>query len=229
MFGRNVRRYDLVNRVMTLGLDRRWRAMAAAEAGLADGGAVLDVCCGTGDLSFALGDANPGSRVVGLDFSRAMLQRAREKAADRRSAACASVAFVEGDLLRLPFADSEFDAVTVAWGLRNVPDLGGALAEMVRVTKPGGRVVSLDMTPVPRGLAGRLHTAWLGGVVPLLGRLISGDADAYRYLPASVALFPPAAELAATMARAGLDVVRYRLLALGGVAIHVGELSPSPR
>ena len=227
MFDRIVLRYDLLNRVMTLGLDRRWRTMAASAAGLAADGVVLDVCCGTGDLSFALGDVYPGSRVVGLDFSSAMLHRAREKAADRRSAAGTSITFVEGDLLRLPFADNEFDAVTVAWGLRNVRDLEGALAEMARVTRPGGRVVSLEMTPASGGLARSIHNAWLEGVVPVLGRIISGDATAYSYLPASVASFPPAAEMAATMVRAGFGSVRYRLLALGGVAIHVGEVSSS--
>lgn len=228
MFDRIVPRYDLLNRVMTLGLDSRWRAMAAAQAQVRDGDAILDVCCGTGDLTFALNDSFPSSQVTGLDFSEAMVARAREKAAGKGCEGRDQPRFVVGDVLRLPFCDGEFGAVTVAWGLRNVYDLERALDEMVRVTRPGGRVVCLDMTQSEPTFSRAVHQFWLGRAVPLLGRFLAGDAAAYAYLPASVQTFPPADELAGIMVRAGLLAVRYRRLALGGVALHVGH-APSRR
>ncbi len=227
MFDRIVPRYDAMNRIMTLGLDRRWRAMAAAEADVGEGDAILDVCCGTGDLAITLADMHPECRIVGLDFSRAMLGRAHAKASGCGNAARESLSFVRGDLLHLPFADGEFAAVTVGWGLRNVNDLGGAIAEMIRVTRPGGRVICLEMT-FAQTMAGRVaYGLWLERVVPVLGRIVGGDAEAYAYLPASVEAFPRAPELAAIMRHAGLNHVRYRLLALDCVAIHVGSVTAS--
>jgi demethylmenaquinone methyltransferase / 2-methoxy-6-polyprenyl-1,4-benzoquinol methylase len=224
MFGGIAPRYDLMNRLMTLGLDGCWRRMAAAQALLAPGADVLDVCCGTGDLTFSLADACPSCAVTGLDFTPEMLVRARRKAAAReRRGLPVPRAFVAGDLLALPFEDGRFAAVTVGWGVRNVPDVPGALREMARVTRPGGRVVCLESTAAPDGLGKRFHDVWMGRVVPLLGRLVTGDPSAYAYLPASVAAFPRADELAAIMAGAGLANVRYRRLGFGAVALHVGE------
>ncbi len=133
-------------------------------------------------------------------------------------------AFVRGDLLDLPFADGEFAAVTVGWGVRNVPDIPRAFAEMRRVTRPGGRVVCLESTQAPNGAGRRFQRIWMGRVVPLLGRLVTGDATAYAYLPASVEAFPRVGELAAIMAAAGLTRIRYRRFGFGAVAIHVGDV-----
>lgn len=230
MFGRIAPHYDLMNRLMTVGLDRRWRRMAAAEARSVPGERALDVCCGTGDLSFALAEHWPGSLVTGLDFTAEMLERARQKAArcgegDACSAAGArSPEFVQGDVLALPFADGEFAAVTVGWGIRNVPDLPRALSEMARVTRPGGRVVCLESTRPPQGFGRRFHRVWFDRIVPALGRLVAGDDSAYSYLPASVQDFPDADRLAALMAEAGLARVRYRRLGFGAVALHVAEV-----
>ena len=221
-------RYDLMNRLMTGGRDGHWRRIAAREAAPAPGDRVLDACCGTGDLSFALAEECPGCEVVGLDFTEAMLERAREKAAARRRRGLLAPTFVRGDLLDLPFADGELAAVTVGWGVRNVPDVPRAFAEMTRVTRPGGRVVCLESTQAPDGVGKRFQRVWMGRMVPLLGRVVTGDATAYAYLPASVEAFPRAEGLAAIMAAAGLTRVRYRRFGFGAVAIHVGEAPAAP-
>jgi demethylmenaquinone methyltransferase/2-methoxy-6-polyprenyl-1,4-benzoquinol methylase len=225
MFGGIAARYDLMNRLMTVGLDGRWRRMAAAQARLAAGDQALDVCCGTGDLAFSLAEACPGCAVTGLDFTPAMLVRAREKAATReRRGLPVPRTFVAGDLLQLPFPDGCFAAVTVGWGVRNVPDVPRAFREMARVTRAGGRVVCLESTQAPDGPGKLFHDVWMGRVVPVLGRFVTGDPSAYAYLPASVAAFPRAHGLAAIMADAGLVNVRYRRLGFGAVALHVGEV-----
>ena len=233
MFAHIVPRYDLLNRLMTLGLDRRWRRIAAMQASPARGGTVLDACCGTGDLAFTLTDAYPGCAVVGLDFSRAMLVKAEQKSSARRRRGWATAPrFVRGDLLDLPFPDDEFSAVTVGWGVRNVSDVRRAFCEMVRVTRPGGRVVCLESTPVGGGLSRWFHRVWMGHAVPALGRLVAGEAEAYAYLPTSVRSFPSVEELAAIMWRSGLEAIRFRRFGLDGVAIHVGEVpgaSGAPR
>jgi demethylmenaquinone methyltransferase / 2-methoxy-6-polyprenyl-1,4-benzoquinol methylase len=257
MFGRIAPRYDLMNRLMTAGLDRRWRRLAAEQAALVPGDRALDVCCGTGDLAFALADGCRDCEVTGLDFTEEMLAVARRKAGRRRWEAGkrrwkaarraarrggappnasqdvrgpgpSRATFVQGDLLALPFADGEFAAVTVGWGVRNVPDLRRALAEMTRVTRPGGRVVCLESTRPPEGLGRRFHEVWFERVVPALGRLVAGEASAYSYLPASVRDFPDADGLAALMAAAGLRRVRYRRFGFGAVALHVGEAPGDP-
>jgi demethylmenaquinone methyltransferase/2-methoxy-6-polyprenyl-1,4-benzoquinol methylase len=219
MFDRIVPHYDLMNRLMTAGLDQRWRAAAAAAAEPAPGKPVLDACCGTGDLSLALARRYPNAAVTGLDFSEAMLGCARPKAAR----AGARVEFVRGDLLALPFDDATFGAVTVGWGVRNVADLERAFAEMVRVAAPGARVVCLEAT-TPAGVAGRrFHAVWFDRVVPAMGALVTGDAEAYAYLPASVRSFPGAEGLAAVMRAAGLQGVHYRLFGFGAMALHIGQ------
>ena len=225
MFGGISGRYDLMNRLMTAGLDGRWRRMAAVQAALSPGDEALDACCGTGDLTFSLCDACPACDVTGLDFTPGMLDRAREKAKARaRRGLPGPREFVAGDLLALPFADRRFAAVTVGWGVRNVSDVPHAFAEMVRVTRPGGRVVCLESTMPPDGAGQRFHAVWMAHVVPALGKVVTGDASAYAYLPASVAAFPRADELAAILAGAGLTNVRYRRLGFGAVALHVGEV-----
>ncbi len=223
MFAGIAGRYDLMNRLMTVGLDARWRRLAAVQALVGEGGRALDACCGTGDLTLALARAWPGAAVVGLDLTGGMLEVARRKA-ERDPSVAARVSFLRGDLLDLPFADGEFAAVTVGWGVRNVPDVPRAFAEMRRVTRPGGRVVCLESTTAPPGVERMFQGLWMGHVVPRLGGVVAGDARAYSYLPASVAAFPPAAELAALMSRAGLIRIRYRRLGFGAVALHVGEV-----
>ena len=200
--------YDAMNRVMTLGLDRRWRRRTAAAV-VRPGDRVLDACCGTGDLALAAHEA--GGIVTGLDFSPAMLARARRKSD--------AVSWVCGNVLALPFPDGSFDVVTVGFGVRNVEDLEAALRELARVLRPGGRLACLEITQ-PRGALRPFFRLWFDRLVPLAGRVLPGGA-AYTYLPASVRRFPGPADLAAAMERAGFADVRWRLLAGGIVALHV--------
>lgn len=212
MFGRTVERYDLLNTLMTAGQDAAWRRATAAALGPVDG-VVLDLGCGTGALAQAL--LATGGRVVGLDFSLPMLAVARQRAAGRW-------AVVAGDALALPLANGSVAAVATAFTLRNVVDLPAALAELARVLRPGGRLAVLELSHA-RGLW-RLPLAahrWL--LVPLLGRLLSSDPGAYRYLPASLRPFPPAADLAARIAAAGFRDVRWRTWFGGAVALHLAE------
>ena len=209
MFDRIAPVYDLMNRVMTVGLDGRWRRLTA-EAVVRRGDRVLDTCCGTGDL--ALADERAGGRVVGLDFSGRMLERARRKSG--------SVEWVRGDLLELPFEDASFDAATVGFGVRNVADLERSLRQLRRVLRPGGRLGILEIT-TPRGPLRLFYRLWFDGIVPLLGKLLRGGS-AYTYLPASVRRFPGPDDLAALLERAGFGGVSFRLLAGGIVALHTG-------
>jgi len=210
MFDRIAPVYDLMNRVMTAGLDRRWRR-ATAEAAVRPGDRVLDACCGTGDLAVAC--ARAGGQVTGLDFSGRMLERARRKAPE--------LEWVQGDLLALPFAEGTFDAATVGFGVRNVDDIGAGLRELRRVLRPGGRLAVLEITR-PRGLLRHFYGLWFDRVVPLLGRVLPGGA-AYTYLPASVRRFPGPEDLARLLEESGFASVRFRLFAGGIVALHVGE------
>lgn len=215
MFGRIVPRYDLMNRLMTGGQDERWRRKAVRYALVAGNTIALDIATGTGDLALAL--ANGGfERVVGLDFSEGMIEAAEAKRGGR-----AGVSFVVGDAMKLPFADSSVDACTVSFGLRNMPDYGAALREFARVLKPGGRLVCLELTPFQKPVLGSLFKAFFTRVVPLVGGLLSGDREAYRYLPTSVAAFPDARSLAGLMRQSGFDEVTIEFVGAGTVAIHV--------
>lgn len=219
MFTRITPRYDLMNRLMTFGLDQGWRRRVVAEATVPPGGRALDVASGTGDIALGFG---PGVHVTASDFTESMLVQGRRKALARRGDAGPSVAFVAGDALALPFGDGTFDAVTSGFAMRNVADIGAAFAEMCRVTRPGGRVVCLEVARPRHAVVRWGHAAYFRGVVPLLGRLVTGQPAAYAYLPASAAKFPPPPELAAIMQAAGWRQVRYTLVGLGAAAIHVG-------
>jgi demethylmenaquinone methyltransferase / 2-methoxy-6-polyprenyl-1,4-benzoquinol methylase len=220
MFDRIAGVYDLMNTAMTAGLHHRWRERAAVRAELAPGQSALDVCCGTGDLAFALA-ARVGAEgeVLGCDFSEPMLDLARGKAVAR---GLGQVRFEWADALELPYQEGRFDAVTVGFGARNLADLDRGLAEMTRVLKPGGRLVILEITQPRRPPLSLFYSLWFDRLVPLLGTL-AGDRAAYSYLPQSVRGFPSPAGLAERMDAAGLERIRYTVLAGGIIAIHSGR------
>ncbi len=210
MFDRVAPVYDAMNRVTTMGLDGRWRRLAAASV-VRPGDRVLDAACGTGDL--ALAAARDGGLVTGLDFSERMLERARRKSS--------KVEWVRGDVLALPFADGAFDVVTIGFGIRNVADMEAGLRELARVLGPGGRIAVLELTR-PQGVLRYFFRLWFDVLIPLAGRVLPGGA-AYTYLPASVRRFPGPADLTGVLERAGFRTVRHRLLAGGIVALHTAE------
>ncbi len=216
MFDRIVPRYDLMNHLMTFGMDIRWRGTIARQAA-AMGDAVLDVATGTGDVAFAIRQA--GARmVIGLDFSPEMIAAANAKARERH----APIDFLVGDAMHLPFPDGAFDACTVSFGLRNMPDYAAAIAEMTRVLRPGGRFICLEMTPYRTPVLSQLFSFYFDHIVPLIGGLLSGDIGAYRYLPKSVAAFPTSPQLIMLMRHAGLTNTHVTMLGGGTVAIHTG-------
>ena len=208
-----------MNQLMSLGLHHRWRHRAAQACDLAAGQRALDCCTGTGDLAIALAErVTPAGEVIGIDFSERMLAEAREKATGD-----GAPRFIAADATDLPFDDDSFDAAAVAFGIRNIPNAGAALAEMARVVRPGGRVVVLEIT-VPERLR-RLSEIWFQRVVPRLGRLVGRDAAAYSYLPASSLRFPQPREFAAELADGGLRDVRWQTFVGGLVALHYGRVA----
>jgi demethylmenaquinone methyltransferase / 2-methoxy-6-polyprenyl-1,4-benzoquinol methylase len=215
MFDRIAGFYDVMNTVMTAGLHHRWRGRAADLAAVGTGDSALDVACGTGDLAIELARrVGPTGEVVGCDFSQEMLDRARAKAPE--------LTWELGNALDLPYASSRFDAATVGFGARNFSDLDRGLAEMARVVKGGGRVVVLEITTPRRPPLSIFYSLWFDRVVPLVGRL-TGEDEAYTYLPNSVKRFPAPEGLAAAMERAGLRDIRWVLTAGGIIALHVGS------
>ena len=242
MFDRIARVYDPLNTAMTAGLHHRWRSRAADLAWVGPGSRVLDVASGTGDFAIELSHrVAPGGDVLGCDFSEAMLELARAKA-ERVGPAAGRPRFEWADALALPYAPDSFDAATVGFGIRNFSDLGAGLAELVRVVRPGGRVVILEMTTPTRPPLSWFFRVWFDRIVPALGRLTaalasafaraqgtepdpSSIADAYAYLPDSVKRFPGPRALAAKMEDAGLRQISYLLTAGGIVAIHAGTVT----
>lgn len=218
MFDRIARRYDLLNRLMSLGIDRRWRRRAVAALELVPGARVLDLATGTGDVALEILHREPSAKVVGLDPAPRMLAEGQRKVADAGLAG--RIVFEEGDAEALPYADSSFDGVTIAFGIRNVPDRDRALAEMARVTRPGGRIVILELTEPRSGLLAPFARFYIHRVVPTLGAWLSG-AQEYNYLQRSIAAFPPAASFADQMAAAGLTVMAVQPLSFGACGLFV--------
>jgi demethylmenaquinone methyltransferase / 2-methoxy-6-polyprenyl-1,4-benzoquinol methylase len=214
MFDRIAGVYDVMNTVMTAGLHHRWRARAADLAALGAGDSALDVACGTGDLAIELSQrVGADGEVIGSDFAQEMLERARAKAP--------ALQWDLGNALDLPYVSNRFDAATVGFGARNFSDLDRGLAEMARVVKPGGRVVVLEITTPRKPPLSTFYSLWFDRIVPLIGRL-TGEDEAYTYLPSSVKRFPGPEGLAAAMERAGLREIRWILTAGGIIALHVG-------
>jgi demethylmenaquinone methyltransferase/2-methoxy-6-polyprenyl-1,4-benzoquinol methylase len=209
MFGRIAHRYDLLNRLLSLGQDVRWRRLVARRIAESGADRVLDVCAGTGDLAICFEAAR---QVYGSDFCLPMLALARQKTASSSGAP----AWFAADALQLPVATGSFDAVTVAFGIRNFEDLERGLAELVRVLDIGGRLIVLEFSQ-PRGTLAPVMKWWVRQVPPLVGRIVSGDAEAYRYLTTSVEQFPDGERLMVVLRNAGLDEVEARPLT-GGVA-----------
>lgn len=219
MFTRIARRYDVMNTLMTGGRHRAWRNAAARATAGAPGGPILDLATGTADLAMAIRACEGRRLVVGADFSDGMLAQARAKLG---APGLPGIALVAADALRLPFRDAAFASVASAFLLRNLEDLQAGLAEMRRVTMPGGRVVTLDITRLTVPGWSTLFHLYFHRIVPLVGALVAGDRAAYTYLPASVDRFVTPRELATLMETLGLRAVRYRTFGLGTVALHVG-------
>jgi demethylmenaquinone methyltransferase / 2-methoxy-6-polyprenyl-1,4-benzoquinol methylase len=213
MFDRIAGVYDVMNSVMTAGLHHRWRERAVDLARVGPGSRALDVATGTGDLAIAL--ARRGADVVGSDFSEGMLERARLKSP--------AVRWEQANALALPYDDNAFDAATVGFGARNFSDLERGLAEMSRVVRPGGRVVILEITTPTKPPLSTFFSLWFDRVVPLLGR-VTGENQAYSYLPSSVKRFPGPRDLGSVMVGAGLGDVRWILTAGGIIALHSGTV-----
>jgi demethylmenaquinone methyltransferase/2-methoxy-6-polyprenyl-1,4-benzoquinol methylase len=222
MFSGIAGRYDLLNHLLSGNVDKRWRRRVARalQPSLVDGARVLDVACGTGDLSLVLAEAG-AVRVIGLDFCRPMLEIARRKAEEGSR----PVPFVEGDALRLPFADETFDVATIAFGLRNLAGVADGLRELGRILKPGGRLAVLEFSsPVVPGFRA-LFRFYFTRVLPRIGGLVSGSRGAYEYLPDSVSRFPDQRRLAELMRAEGFEGVEYSNLTGGVAALHTGTRS----
>jgi demethylmenaquinone methyltransferase/2-methoxy-6-polyprenyl-1,4-benzoquinol methylase len=219
MFDSLADRYDLLNDVLSMGQDRLWRRAVARAVNAGPGDLVLDLAAGTGTSSRAFTAA--GARCVACDFSLGML-----RAGARRPAA--GVGFAAGDALRLPFRSGVFDAVTISFGLRNLTDPDAGLAEMLRVTRPGGRLVVCEFSHLPQRHLDTVYSRYLTAALPMVARRVAGNGDAYSYLAESIADWPAQPELARRIAAAGWQSVRWRNLTLGVVAVHVARRPGRP-
>lgn len=216
MFAHLSRRYDLINSILSFGLDSRWRDKAARLVTTSSNGIILDAATGTGKLALKLPPEIP---VIALDFCPEMLQIAKEKADKLHRS---NISFVAGDILQLPFNNNSFGGIVIGFGLRNLDDISAGLAEFHRTLKPGGILVCLEFTTVNSWLASTVYHFYLQKVVPFIGKLVSGHRDAYLYLGDSIRKFPPRDELKKLMEEAGFKQVKFDLLNLKAVAIHSG-------
>jgi len=219
MFARIAPRYDIANRVLTAGMDESWRRRSIHRLAPPHDGAVLDLCCGTGDVVFHLLRTDPSLRVTGVDFCAPMLDGARARAPKE---ARGEARFVEGDVMALPFEDARFDGATMGFSLRNVVDIDHVLREILRVLKPGARFVNLDVSKAPNKLFKKAFDLYFYGIVPWVGGLVGGSRTAYTYLPNSLTHHPNADELRERFARAGFADAGFERLMGGSIAIHYG-------
>lgn len=218
MFARIAGRYDLLNRVLSLGLDQRWRSRAVQRAGDVRGSIVVDACCGTGDLSLAFAEA--GAKVVGVDFTPEML----ELAAPKRRAGSPSALFAQGDCLRLPLRSRTAAVCSAAFGVRNLADPDAGLVEMARVVKRGGRVLVLEFTTPEGAILSRLYRFYFTRILPRIGRLVSRDGDAYSYLPRTVLAWPSPEEFQVRLEQAGLVDCGFQRMTRGIACLHWGSV-----
>lgn len=225
MFSGIARRYDLLNRLLSFGLDGRWRADATRAAFAGGANCVLDVATGTADLALALKRHMPSAEIIGVDFAEPMLAIGRQKAAR----AGLELRLEQGDGLALDFPDASFDTVTIAYGLRNFADVEKGLAEFYRVLRPGGRLVVLEFPPPPKGVFGHLFRFYFLQVLPRVGGWLSGQRGAYTYLPESVLNFPPPATLAKMLEHTGFHDVSFKVQTFGVSALHTGTRPITPR
>jgi demethylmenaquinone methyltransferase/2-methoxy-6-polyprenyl-1,4-benzoquinol methylase len=220
MFAAIAPRYDATNKLLTAGVDEAWRKRAIAELCAPDGARLLDLCCGTGDLVFHLLRSAPNAAVTGADFCAPMLAGARERA--KREDPQARAAFVEADVMALPFPDRSFDGATMGFSMRNVVDIVATLKEARRILKPGARFVNLDVSRAPNAAFRQLFNLYFYRLVPLIGGTFGGSKSAYRYLPNSLTNYPDADALAERFRMAGFRDVRYIRLGGGAIAVHLG-------
>jgi len=230
-FDRIAKRYDLTNDVISLGMHRFWKDVAVDELvkhNLTKEGPCnfLDVCTGTGDLALIIAKKlRSGDKVIGADFSPEMLKVANQRAsrAQRKGVTKAMIGFKQADAQILPFDDNSFDGAIVSFGLRNLTDLQKGINEMARVVKPGGKVLNLDLGHSDTPIFSQLFTFYFGSIVPIIGHVLQSDRKAYTYLPESLKTYPTPDKIAKMFANAGLTNIKWRKLALGTVALHVGE------
>lgn len=221
MFGRIAARYDAANTVMTGGMDALWRARAARLVAAPRAGHVIDLCCGTGASTRALARYVPTGSVIGVDFSQPMLDVAQRRKLP-------NITYQQADVLQLPFPDATFDGASMAFSMRNVVDIGACLREVARVLKPGARFVNLEVNKPAQPLLRRLFFIYFYGLIPAVGGLVGGDAQAYRYLPQSLINFPSVDSLAELFRVNGFTNVRTAALMGGVAALHTGESRLAP-
>lgn len=221
MFSEIAHRYDLLNHMLSLNIDKRWRKRLVGAAAAAHGARILDACTGTADVAIEFAKAIPDSRVVGIDRSQGMLAVGRDKLV--RSGLDDRVELCEGDVLDLPFDDGEFDAVTIAFGLRNLPDYARGVSEMARVLRPGGRLLVLEFAPPTHGLYLKAYNFYLQNLLPVIGGVVSGSWKAYRYLASSIGDFLPKDRILELMRAEGLANVGAQTMAGGITHIFCGE------
>ncbi len=223
-FNRIARGYDLANDAISLGMHRLWKTSAIRALSIKPDGQYLDVCCGTGDLTFRVaGNLSSLGSVTGLDFSVNMLELAKQRLAHNNShASTQKIEFIEGDAEKLPFPDNSFDGAVISFGLRNLTNLEKGISEMRRVIKPGGKVVNLDLGRPTNWLFTPIYYFYFRHIVPIMGQLLQNDANSYTYLPQSLETYPSPAAISKLFESLDLTNIQYTPLALGSVALHVG-------